>query len=317
MCPMREHVFRPEAYKEYLGLPGRRGREQIRAEIAAGTLLQPSYNWLAHPDAPRDLITAANHNVLIGCLSACKIHDVWTPPHHQLHAIYSQGQRKDPVPGIVFHRSLNPKSYVGEHLTAGSSQTIVSPLIDALEHVVRYHDTETALVVLESALYKKKTDETTIFEIIARAGHDTRKLLNKASWQSQSGSESRIKAFLHSRRYPFQQQATIRSIGNVDFLVGRSLIIECDSVTYHSAREQMNIDRMRDLNARQLGYDVARFSYDQIWNAWEETQEALATILNTKNHLKAPQPLPDAVLNWRTQWPSPMPLDVSSFYTSR
>lgn len=65
-------------------------------------------------------------------------------------------------------------------------------------------------------------------------------------------------------------QARIPGVGHVDLLVGESQIIECDGEVHHSGT-QFRTDRARDLAARDLGYDVLRLSYEQIWVTWEET----------------------------------------------
>ena len=77
----------------------------------------------------------------------------------------------------------------------------------------------------------------------------------------------------------------------MDLLVGRSWIVEADSTAHHSARLDVRKDRARDVNAQEQGYDRLRLSYEQIWYSWEQTQLFLVSKLETKAHLRPPEPL--------------------------
>ncbi|MFY9263476.1 MAG: hypothetical protein GX483_04070 [Actinomycetaceae bacterium] len=292
---MSYSVFRPEEYKKRLEKSAASGNRAIRKAIEEGEIIRLSRRWIANLDAEPDLLIAATRGCLVGCLTACKIHGLWTPTSGHPHLIYGRFGRKPRYSPELLHPSLNPDRYVGEHLTPGKSPTIVTPLIDSLEHVARYHSTETALIVLESALYNELITQETALAIVDKADNKKSRLLSKASALSQSGSETRVKMFLESLRHQVKQQAYIESIGKVDILVGKSLIIECDSVAHHSSQDQMTVDRRRDMAAMHLGYQVVRLSYQQIWKLWELTKQELKAILATKKHLEPPKRLAGAL----------------------
>lgn len=75
-----------------------------------------------------------------------------------------------------------------------------------------------------------------------------------------------------------------------DMLIGKSWILECDSVAHHMGRVEFENDRHRDLLFRSLGYEVTRLSYQQIWYDWENTQKHLIAILKQRRYLRRPSP---------------------------
>lgn len=102
-----------------------------------------------------------------------------------------------------------------------------------------------------------------------------------------SGSETRVRLFLQQHRFPVRSQVAIDGVGHVDLLVGRSLIVECDSASHHSDHRE---DRRRDLAARELGYSTLRLSYSQVHRTWSRTSEKLLHLLRTQRHLAGPAP---------------------------
>lgn len=77
----------------------------------------------------------------------------------------------------------------------------------------------------------------------------------------------------------------------MDLLVGRSWIIEADSAAHHGARQNVMVDRGRDMNSREEGFDRDRLSYEQIWHTWAHTGEYLLARARTRRHLRPPSPL--------------------------
>jgi len=146
------------------------------------------------------------------------------------------------------------------------------------------HEPETAQVVLESALNLGRATPADLETVVQSLPTRRRRLLHPLA-AAESGSETRVRLFLESQQFRVTTQTWLPGIGRVDLLVGRSLVLECDSEAHHGGRSQQSEDRRRDLAARDAGYDVIRLSYPQIWHDWSATQISLTRHLHTGRHL--------------------------------
>lgn len=144
-------------------------------------------------------------------------------------------------------------------------------------------------MVLESAVNKAMLTSEAAETLIREAPVHKQRTLKFFDGDAGSGSETRVRLFLQQHRFHVQSQQQIVGVGAVDLLVGRALIIECDSAGHHSDHRE---DRRRDLAARELGYSTLRLSYSQVHRTWSKTSAKLLRILRTGEHLIAPSPLP-------------------------
>lgn len=210
----------------------------------------------------------------LGCLSGCQFHGLWTPTHRDPHIIiptYAGASRQE------WHRA------------AGRfPETAVFPLADCLRQVIKHHEPEASLMVLESAVNKELMRPSEARHIIAGGSVRSRRTLEFFDPKAESGSETRVRLFLQQHRFKVRSQVVIPGVGRVDLLVGKSQILECDSQAHHGDHR---VDRRRDLAARELGYDSDRLSFEQVHHTWEATQEFLLRLLRTGRHLLEPRPL--------------------------
>lgn len=248
------------------------------------------HRWysLEYPSEPYR--TACKHGFLIGCLTALLHHNIWVPEHREIHFIARRSTPKVDLPGACVHRAMLRSDYAW-HTPPAQADKLIVPLADALEQALHYHDAETGLILVESMLNLKKIDCEAADYFISRVQAEKQTVLKRYITNSQSGSETRMRNFLISKRYKVQAQVYIEGVGRVDLLVGKSLIIECDSTAFHSQPLQVAQDRMRVIEAKKRGYETLRFSYQQIWHSWEETQQFLCSYLKQGHHLKQPKRL--------------------------
>ncbi len=251
-------------------------RADIERLMRDGKLLRFARGWYASPTANSWVMRAITLGGRLGCLTGCEYYGLWTPRHHELHVIHHPGVTPAPAPAAVFHRSMSPQGSFA-----------LWPLDSCLEHVLRFHDTESALIVIESALNMGLIDTHEVQALCARHPNRGTPILTHLD-RAESGSETRVRYFL--RRLPFavRSQVEIDGVGRVDLLAGNSLIIECDSNAHHSSNGDYVRDRRRDLAARDQGFQTIRLSYDQMWYDWAATQESLLRQLRTGHHLKSP-----------------------------
>lgn len=142
-------------------------------------------------------------------------------------------------------------------------------------------------MVLESAIDRRLMTFEAAEQLLSEASQRKQGTLRFLDRGAASGTETRVRLFLQQRQFQARTQVWIPGVGRVDMLVGRSLILECDSKAHHSDPEE---DRRRDLAARLLGYDTLRLSYGQVFREWEATQLTLLKILRTGAHLLPPRP---------------------------
>ncbi|MFT3942247.1 MAG: hypothetical protein QM705_00285 [Ancrocorticia sp.] len=235
----------------------------IANALAAGDIKRVAHGWYAEDFANQKVVRALELGGKLGCLSACKLYGIWTPPHSELHVVFTSA---DGIPagaaftGVCAH--VRSRSFTKEPLW---------PLLDCLDHVIRYHDVETVLIVLESAIHKELI--TTDDAVVLLADHPKKAArVLKHLDIAESGTETRVRLFLRQRRVKLRPQVWVTSKCRVDLLLGESLVIECDSEEFHSSQESYEKDRRRDSHLRILGYDVWRLSYKQVWEIWEETK---------------------------------------------
>ena len=142
-------------------------------------------------------------------------------------------------------------------------------------------------MVLESAVNGGRLHAAEARAMISAATQRNRRVLDFFDPAAESGSETRVRLFLRRHRFPVQSQVLIPGVGRVDLLVGRSLILECDSVAHHS---DPTADRRRDLDSYALGFDTRRLSYEQVHVSWNSTQQALLSQLRSGHHLRPALP---------------------------
>lgn len=163
-------------------------------------------------------------------------------------------------------------------------------LEECLEQVVHRHDVETALICLESATNRGLVSESCARDIIAQAPLKRAGGLSFFSPAAESGTETRVRLFLQRRGVSVQAQVQLDGVGRVDLIAGESWVIECDSRRYHTAEEQYEKDRQRDLVAMHDGRRTLRLTYAQVFDTWDNTQSMLSAILKTKQHRQLPRP---------------------------
>ncbi len=256
-------------------------RLAIRAAMATGELTRVRRGWYARPAASLEAISAIQAGGRVGCVTGCRLHGLWSLPGDDVHVIVGAGCGQAPQTGIQFHPIAGPQF-----------KQAVFPLLDCLAHVVHRHGVETVLVLLEDAVNKELVSRHTARKLLAAAPERTRAAARYFMPNSQSGSETRVRLFFQSRRVGVRPQVRIGGIGTVDLLVGKSLIIECDSQAHHTGEQHID-DLRRDLRARELGYDVLRLSHRQVWDTWEHTRRVLGGHIRRGDHIRLPRRIPE------------------------
>ncbi|WP_092916499.1 endonuclease domain-containing protein [Agrococcus baldri] len=86
----------------------------------------------------------------------------------------------------------------------------------------------------------------------------------------------------------FVQQPELLPGEFTDFLIGKSLVVEIDSLAWHGSREQMANDRRRDAELTALGYRILRFTYEQVMFEPELVLDIVLGLVRRNVHERAP-----------------------------
>jgi very-short-patch-repair endonuclease len=253
-------------------------RHRIQDAIARGSLRRVARGWYDAGGCAPDELSATVAGGRLGCLTGLRDHGVWVPPTTHPHIILPRWSSR---PGKGIHHVL-PRG------AGWSDHAITYDVVECLRHVLRYHDVETSLIVLESACNLRLISESTARGLIAERPERRRRQLVWFDPRSESGTETRARLFLVRRGYRVRIQEHVRGVGRVDLLVGESLIIECDSHAHHTGEANYRTDRSRDLSATASGRRVIRLTWEQCFITWETTMDLLLTHLRTRRYLRPP-----------------------------
>lgn len=264
-------------YRDLVGRVG--GVDRFNQLTRDGTYFHGYGPWFVDRQLPGDAYRVLKSKSRIGCLTACSLYGIWVPRQDKLHACIGVGDKRPSGEDMYFHR------------IAQRGAVPLSMPDEALEEVARFHHAETGLIVAESALQKGIISYESVLALMSTLPKGKQRIWRHFDFGAQSGSETRVRLYLQRKRVKVESQVQIQGVGRVDLLVGNSLIIECDSQSYHSSAEAGHRDRTRDIAAHLLGYRVVRLSYWQIWREWETTSGLLDRIIASGRHLAKPRPL--------------------------
>jgi very-short-patch-repair endonuclease len=253
-------------------------RHAIREAIGRGSIRRLSRGWYDAGGCSADELTALASGGRLGCLTGLRDHGVWVPPTTHPHVITPRWQ--DPAVNGVHHP-----------LPRGAQWARNAPrydVVECLRQVLRHHDVETSLIVLESACNLLLVSERTVAELVADCPKPVAEQLARFDGRAESGSETRVRQFLVRRGYLVRPQVRIPGVGRVDLLVGESLIVECDSHAHHTGETHYRADRSRDLHAAAQGYRVVRLTWEQVFLTWTDTQALLLQHLRTRRYRRPP-----------------------------
>lgn len=248
-------------------------RRALDKLVSVERLTRAKRGWYVTPNPNPEALHALKLGGRLGCISAGNAAGLFIPPteKHRLHVILPE------------HFSL-PQADACFHRSSARPDGICFPIEDSLRQVLAHHDPETALILLESAVAKKKITYDFGWSLIRELPRYKQLPLKFFDCGAQSGSETRTRLFFQRRKVPVKTQQFIRGVGWVDMIAGNSLVVECDSQAYHTSDYNYHEDRKRDLEADYFGYDVIRLSFAQIWYQWEDTQLRLSERLKSRRH---------------------------------
>lgn len=227
-------------------------------------------------EAPANLLPLLGKGVRPTCLTAAALHELWTPLHSDTHIYRPRGV----VAGAL------EKDWI-EHGVGLRGWPDALPFADialTLDHAARCLPVRDAAILFESAVHRRKISLHVALQIIEGLPQRIRTPLRRIDPRAESGTETAVRWWLESLRVPVTPQVQIPGVGRVDLQVGRSWVIECDSVRYHDNPEQYHEDRRRDLLLRSRRYTVTRLTWEQVFLQEEDTRRELLRCIQRRDH---------------------------------
>ncbi|EGD55706.1 DUF559 domain-containing protein [Gordonia neofelifaecis] len=249
-------------------------RAEIDRAVADGALIRLRRDWYATTAANPQVVRAVAAGGVLTCASALELHGVWVPPTDRLH-IRGNDATARLQPGWCRQIGRQPPE-------AGA----VDDLETSLRHAAKCLSEEQFVVVCDSALNRRLCTASEL-ERLFIAPHLAR-LLERCDGKSESGTETMTRLRLRRPNLVIRTQVPL-PFGRVDLLIGRSLIVEVDGYEYHADPAAFERDRLRDLRAKALGYNVVRLSFRQVVHQWDVVGPLLEAMIARGDHLR---PLP-------------------------
>lgn len=251
---------------------------EIRRAVRTGGLECLRRGWYRTEGANDDVARAVALGGSLACLSALTLHGLWVPPTRDLHIRRTQHFVNKALPTGVrdCQFALTPTT---------RTSWPVDPLQMALTSAMRCASSETAVVLLDSALHRQLITRNELDQLFAGLPGRFGKLLARVDAKAESGTETMVRLRLRRRRIKLRTQVQIGDIGRVDLLIGDRLIVEVDSRAHHDGATAQTWDKARDRRFSSLGYIVVRVTYTEVMLGWEAVEASLLAIIRARRHL--------------------------------
>jgi len=260
----------------------------ISRAVRAGTLLRLRRAWYAAPGTPFEQRVAIAIGGRVGGVSAARSYGMWTGNDDRIHVSWSPhgnvavaGRRLSyPDTKELADRVIVPHWRVG---VAGPDSWRES-VIESIRQTFAVCDPALAVATADSACRLGFATVESVRALVVRLPLRFHSLGAAIDGCTDSGLESILRLWLIEAGIPFELHARILGL-EVDFLIGRSLIVETDGRDFHTGAA-FEVDRERDLLTGSRGYITIRLSYRQILENWPECANRIATAIARGDHLR-------------------------------
>ena len=232
--------------------------ERIRTGVYAIAVLSPAVR------------TAIAHGGALTCASALRALGIW---------VLYEGAEPHVRLGPAGHAPEHPGCTCVSHYYRGRPPLGRASLETALVHLHKCQGDEAFFAAFESAWKLRLLSRAARARVEAALPASARWLVDVARADADSGLESLLRLRLHLLGIRLRCQVVMNGVGEVDFSIGRRLILEADGKENHASEEMRHKDLVRDAAASRLGYETLRFDYAQIVHDWPTVQAAIGSAL--------------------------------------
>jgi very-short-patch-repair endonuclease len=260
----------PAAIRTFADLrAGGMSRRRLEAGVRTGRVTLVRRGVYASGGACQVAILAASHGGALACVSAARHSGIWVLEDPDVVHVWL------PAHGLEYDHD---GCVCVAHWDEGPRRTDAFGLPSIprmLRQILRCRGLEQFFVALESALNQTLIDDAGLDWLRRHTNAAAREAIAYAHADAQSGLESLLRWRLRSHGLPVRSQVRIVSVGTVDFLIGRRLIVEVDGTQNHATAEHRHRDLRRDANAAAWGYVTLRFDYAMVVHDWGSVELAI------------------------------------------
>ncbi len=211
---------------------------------------------------------------MLSCVSALGRHGIWVPP----------GYTDSHIRASEHGRRVSGPRFCSPYGDLPAPVRAVDPILPALACAARCLPGDEFVAVCDSVLNTRPHWELADLEpTVAGAPARVRSLLDRVDGRADSGTESLTRVRLRAKRVKLRIQVTIPDVGRVDVLIGRSLIVECDSRRHHLG-DGYQRDRDRDRAARLRGYHPIRLTWADVMYRWDVVEKEILALMRRGLH---------------------------------
>jgi very-short-patch-repair endonuclease len=284
-----------------LPVPGIATREQllavgmtpraITAAVRAGGLLRLRRAWYAAPGTPFEQRIAIALGGRVGAVSAARSYGMWTGADTGIHVSWApHGNVAVPGRRLAYpgQREISGHAIVPHWRSPGIPARFdlwrETP-VEAIRQTFRGCDETLAVAMADSARRLGLVTASEMRHLLRSLPQRFGGLEAVIDGRTDSGLETSVRLWLLTAGVAFRLHPVIHGL-EVDFLVGRSLVIETDGREFHIGAA-FESDRERDRLLGSRGYVVIRFSYRQIMEDWPGCVERILAALDRGDHLRS------------------------------
>ncbi|WP_164509792.1 MULTISPECIES: type IV toxin-antitoxin system AbiEi family antitoxin domain-containing protein [Gulosibacter] len=253
---------------------------EVRQLTRSGQLTQLRRGWWSGTDPHADVVSAVKAGGVLTGPSALKLHGAWTPEGLGVNVRAARDDRIKVTTDLTTHRLR------GE--AARPCDTACDSALVALFVTMLDFPADTATVLADSLVQQGILSEAQIERAALLTGPRGQEVLARFDASAESGTETLVRLWLRSHHIRYRTQVEIGEVGRVDFLVGKSLIIEVDSKSHHTSEEAYQNDRTRDLALTSLGYRVIRVTYEDVVSRLDEVGQSILSLVRDGVHRRGP-----------------------------
>ena len=261
---------------------------RITAAVRSGDMLRLRRAWYSTPQVPLEHRVAIAWGGRVGAVSAARSYGMWTGLDRDIHVSWSphgnvaMPARRSQYPAV---RELAGRAIVA-HWRRGNrgGRTWRESPLEAIRQTFLALDRGLGVAMADSGCRLGLVTSAEVRGMLATlpgmpvpAG--------AIDGASDSGLESLLRLWLLDAGIPFRLHARVRGM-EVDFLLGRSLVIETDGKEFHTG-SAFDVDRARDLTLGTAGYVVIRLSYRMVMHDWQGCVDRILVALERGDHLRS------------------------------
>lgn len=264
----------------------------IAVNVRLGTILRLRRAWYAAPGAPLDVKVAVSLGGRLGSISAARSYGLWTGTDRAIHVSWSP-HGNVALPGRRLQYPLQKKAFGVEIVPHWTVLRTAAPPLDpspwresieqTIAQVLSGCDRPTAVACVDSALHSGQVSHEQLRAICVQLPASVPGM-HCFDVRTDSGIESIVRLWLLDHGIPFVFHPVIDGIGEVDFVIGDSLILETDGQAHHSDPATFEKDRRRDHAAALLGYVTARLSYRMVIDDWPAVEARILHHIRSGDH---------------------------------